>query len=334
VTLFSRIRVARNLDGYPFANRLSTQRQRDLARVVLDKSSGSHIWDDLQPIPVEEMDFTELEFLVERKLIQPGLLERTSHFSVLASPDDRLSITINEDDHLRFQLLKSGDDAPEDGWGLLEELVQAGSRVFDYSRSEQLGFLTASPNFVGTGMRGTVTLHLPALAYSGRLRRMEEQIRPQSVTLRPVYGGWDTAYGDLFEISNTVTLGISEAVILKKLRTVTDNLVEEELRVRARILREYPYQLEDRIRRALGVLTHSRLLSQEEFLDLFSSLLLGMDVGILQYEGETAELHSMWVTSGYVHRKQALKRRGDNLRINAERSRWAAEKLRKVRLAG
>jgi protein arginine kinase len=279
VVLSCRVRLARNVAGFPFANRATeTQCQEllNLTRPVLLQSEVSEgmIWVDLNKSTPRDR-----RLLFERHLISRNLSESELRRAVAVSGDESLSIMVNEEDHLRMQVLAPGFQLKKifDRINSVDDAIE--SRL-SYSFSPRWGYLTACPTNVGTGIRFSVMMHLPAMKMTNEIERVRRAARDLHLAVRGYHGEGSESAGDFYQISNQVTLGRSEQEILDEFETlIVPRIIEYEQQSRVALLERNGTLLDDRIFRALGVLRNSRLLGTEEAMKLLSRVRLGAHMG-------------------------------------------------------
>src|SRR5699024_525125 len=283
IVLSSRIRLARNFAQYTFpilANESDLQYISDFIRREYEHQSFQD-YQDFAFIPIQDLTPVERRVLVEKHLISPHLAEKNHVSAVLISKNEQVSIMVNEEDHLRIQLYYPGFQLNKalqkvfdlDDW--LEEKI-------DYAFDEERGYLTGCPTNVGTGMRASVMMHLPALSWTQRISRMIPAINHLGLVVRGIYGEGSQATGNVFQISNQITLGKSEEDIVEDLQSVVRELIEHERTARKHIMAQSPTRLEDRIYRSYGVLTCSRIIESKEAAKCLSDVRLGIDSGIIE----------------------------------------------------
>lgn len=277
VVLCSRIRLARNFAPYPFplkATEESSQKVLDIMKDFCQKHESYRF------LSLGELSPLQKRVLVEKHLISPEHAQGDGKYKGLVLDDEAtVSIMVNEEDHLRLQCFAPGMDLMGlwDKADKLDDLIEADN---EYAFDEQYGYLTCCPTNLGNGLRGSVMMHLPALSLSGQLGVLN-QLGNIGMTVRGLYGEGSEAIGDLYQISNQLTLGQSENDILTNLYGVNQQLIREERNARDYLLEHNRVQLEDRCWRALGTLTHARYLSSREALSLISLVRLGVAVGII-----------------------------------------------------
>jgi len=280
IVISSRVRLARNVANYPFQSRLSPEQRVELVELLRDSLTSLLDPGQYQYLDLEELSDLDRALLVERHLISRAHAEAEGPRGVVFSHDEVVSVMTLEEDHLRMQVIRSGEDLVG-AWKVLDELDTRISEEVEYAYSARLGYLTACPTNVGTGMRASVMLHLPAVVMTGELEKVFRAVLKINLAVRGLYGEGTQATGDFYQISNQVTLGVSEAEILERLTSVVPQIVLYERRARQALLRESRASLEDRIWRAYGLLTHARQMSSEEALHLLSALRMGIHMEIV-----------------------------------------------------
>jgi protein arginine kinase len=292
VVLSSRVRLARNLASLPFSSKASRRERSGLVERCREVIAGANlapsmVWVDLHACPT--LDRT---LMVERHLISKQHAKGKAHGGSPASedpravafsaPDERLAIMINEEDHLRLQVIRSGLSLAQ-AWeeiDVVDDRLEAG---LDFAFHPTLGFLTACPTNVGTGLRMSVMLHLPGLRLTGEFDKVKRAAADMSLAVRGFYGEGSDALGDLYQISNQTTLGRSEAQILAELeREILPKVVDYERTSRQQLSTKHRLGLEDQVHRALGALRYARLLATEEAMQLLSLARLGVLLGLVQ----------------------------------------------------
>ncbi|SDI06006.1 protein arginine kinase [Alteribacillus persepolensis] len=283
IVLSTRIRLARNLEHYPFPIVASDESANTMLHYTskeLTKDSYPQMG-SLELLKMNELSPNQKRVLVEKHLISPHLAEKSLHGAVLLSDDESVSIMLNEEDHIRLQCLFRGFQLNEslvlsnglDDW--IEEKVT-------YAFDEKRGFLTSCPTNVGTGMRASVMMHLPALVMTQQLNRILPAINQLGLVVRGIYGEGSEALGNLFQISNQMTLGKSEEDIVEDLRGVVMQLIQQERYARDEIMRTSKIQLEDKVFRSFGLLTNSRIMESKEAAERLSDVRLGIDLDLIQ----------------------------------------------------
>ncbi len=284
IVISSRVRIARNLANLPFPHLLSSEQAEQVicaVEAVINKCSLQEKVGVLELTRMSELTPVERQILVEKHLISPDLLENFQKKAVAIRDDEALSVMVNEEDHLRLQCLLPGLQLGE-AWELVNRFDDDLEAGLDYAFDEQLGYLTACPTNVGTGMRASVMLHLPGLVMVNQIRGVLSTVAKLGLAVRGLYGEGTEASGNLFQLSNQITLGQTEEDIITNLVSVTRQLLNQERATREALRKERREQLEDRVGRAYGLLKHARLMSSEEVVRLLSDLRLGIDMGFIK----------------------------------------------------
>ncbi len=230
-------------------------------------------------VAVNELSDLEKQILVERHLISRELSGSSQGSGVVISRDQTFSVMVNEEDHLRIQVLRAGFQLKK-AWNAINELDTALESRLDFAFSPGLGYLTACPTNLGTGLRGSAMMHLPALVIAGQMEKVVRAVNQLGMVVRGLFGEGSDASGSIFQISNQTTLGESEEEIIKRLGNVLQSIVEHELNARAKPLEADAGKVFDKIGRAYGILQNSHLLSSSEAMNLLSLIRLGVDVGV------------------------------------------------------
>ncbi len=276
----SRVRLARNLHDTTFPGWASKEvHDRVWNEVVL---AFDHIQDgeDFLHWRMDELDSLERELLFERHLISAELAERKVGGGLFVSPDECRGVMVNEEDHIRLQSLQPGLKLQK-AWEEAERLDDELEQSLTYAFSSKLGYLTACPSNVGTGMRASVMLHLPGLILTEEINPVVNAVSKIGLTVRGLWGEGSEASGHMFQISNQITLGKTELEIISTLDQIVLEVIEHEKNARLRLMETQKLRLHDHIGRAYGILAHAALMSSGEALDLLSGLRLGVDMGLL-----------------------------------------------------
>lgn len=276
----TRIRFARNFSGFPFPSKMNDACAGDLVQLVAE---GLKRIDPYQykRYDIGKLSESEASLMQEQYLISPALLKRVNGGAAFVSLDGAVSIMVNEEDHLREQYICKGFDLYK-AYERLSALDDGLSSVFDFAFDEKLGYLTACPSNLGTGMRASVMLFLPALSKSADLKRYIRELRRRGMTLRGAFGEGSSAEGYLYQVSNERTLGWSEQEILEQVTEVALWLCELEKAERQRLIETEETELRDRCLRAYGALTNCAILSLDEFLCKVADVRVGILFGFLK----------------------------------------------------
>ncbi|MDQ7793384.1 MAG: protein arginine kinase [bacterium] len=278
-----RVRLARNVRDLPFPHLMSKEQAGELLGRLKQALSnrGARSPDHRMTLyRLRELSPLDRQVLVEKHLISPQHARNVEKGAVLLRGDEAVSVLVNEEDHLRIQCLYPALQLDE-AWRLGGNVDDLLERHLDYAFRPDRGYLTACPTNVGTGLRASVMLHLPALVITNQAGRLNSSIVKLGFMVRGIFGEGTEALGNIFQFSNQITLGRSEAEIIDNLRTVTEQIVEQERSARETLLKETRGYLEDKVWRAYGILTNARLLSSAEAIQLLSEVRLGRDLGFL-----------------------------------------------------
>ena len=275
VVVSTRVRLARNLKDYPFAPRL-------------DETGANEIIAKVRAVPefagLEYTDFAELSpavahSLAERHIVSAEFASVKSPHGLLADAERGLYVMLCEEDHVRLQCLVAGEALTE-AYETVAGAESAMDKALDIAYSEKLGYLTHCPTNLGTGMRASVMLFLPAISAAGGVASLQNQLTKLGLTVRGMSGEGSSADGCLYQVSNQITLGVSEEETLKKLSAVVDSIVRRERELRSGIEGEEFLRLRDRVRRAMGVMRYAELIDTKEMFELYSKVRLGAAMGM------------------------------------------------------
>ena len=279
VVFRTRIRLARNIKNKPFPGN-SEKKDNEIIVEKLEEITPK-LGYGLNITRLSKLDNLTRLSLIEKHLISPEFaLDKKQTGAIIINEEENICIMVNEEDHLRIQVLSSGLEL-EHSMALAREIDEKISSLINYAFSPKYGFLTACPTNVGTGMRGSIMVHLPALTLTGNTKKVLEAINNFGMNVRGVYGEGSKSQGDIYQISNKQSLGITEEEIIKNLKAIAEKITEQE-RLARNYLGKNRIELEDRVYRAYGTLANARLLSSEEAKDLLSSVKLGTDMGIIK----------------------------------------------------
>jgi len=284
IVISSRIRLARNLADFPFISRTTeadrTQIEKTLHSQIDSLQESSKLAAGTLYFNVEDLEEVDRQFLVERQLVSRELADSEGARAAVIDPAERFSVMINEEDHLRFQVMHSGLDLAST-WRQINELDDLIEEQVTYAFSDKLGYLTACPTNVGTGVRVSVMLHLPALVITRQIEKVFKSLQKINLAVRGLYGEGSTAMGDFYQISNQITLGMTEEELTKKVADVVPVLIDYERQAREFLVRESHETLHDRVSRAYGILRTAQTISSEETMHLLSSVRMGINLGLI-----------------------------------------------------
>lgn len=284
IILSSRIRLARNLRNYKFPTLFSNDDASEIIDNIqrLLQQGAFKDYGPMELLLVDELKSLQKRVLVEKHLISPQLTEHESHGAVILSDSEDISIMINEEDHIRIQCLYPGLQIKEalEKANSIDNILEA---EVDFAFDENLGYLTSCPTNVGTGLRASVMLHLPALILTRQMNRIIPAINQLGLVVRGIYGEGSEALGNIFQISNQITLGKSEADIVGDLTSVVQQIIAQERSAREALVKTSNIQLEDKVFRSLGILANSRIIETKEATECLSDVRLGIDTGYIKH---------------------------------------------------
>jgi len=281
IVISSRIRLARNVSGYPFISKATEQDRHRVEETVYRAVKNVHENDELFEVDLESLSPIERQFLVERQLISREIAENAGPRAVYIANDESYSIMVNEEDHLRMQAVTSGLNLNK-VWERINSLDDHLEAYIPYAFSEELGYLTACPTNVGTGMRVSVMLHLPAVSISQEIDKVFRGLQKLNLAVRGIYGEGSQALGEFYQISNQVTLGRSETELIQQVQEIVERIVQYERKAREAILKTDEELLLDKASRALGVLQTARSMTSDEAMLLLSTLRLAVNLKLLE----------------------------------------------------
>lgn len=277
VVISSRVRLARNLADFPFKDKA---KQEDLEQILKKiKEIVPSIGYGLKYIELRNIDNITKLTLIENHLISPEFATNKNG-AILINDEENICIMINEEDHIRIQVFSSGQEL-EELLNLAIEIDEKIDGLVTYATNEKYGYLTSCPTNVGTGLRASVMVHLPALTLTGNIEKVLNVVNNFGMNIRGVYGEGTQGKGNIYQISNNQSLGLIEKEIIKNIKTITEKVIEQE-RLARKYLTKRQIDLEDRVYRAYGILANAMKLSSEECRKLLSDVKLGTDLGIIK----------------------------------------------------
>ena len=287
IVISSRIRLARNFDGVLFTNRndmSSLEKVNSISRSLLKplKDVDGHQYSNIN---LEQLSERDRAILVEKHLMSPALEEKLPYRNLVVSDDASIVIMVNEEDHLRIQSMASGLQLQQ-AYNRAVKIDKAIESKHPYAFDERFGYLTACPTNVGTGLRASVMLHLPALTISGKITRLIRSIIQLGYSVRGLYGEGSEALGNIYQISNQRTMGTSEKDTIEQLTKIVEGIIAEERKSRQSLLHNDKEGLEDVLWRSYGVLQNARRVNGKEALTKLSDIQLGVDLNILPQWGK------------------------------------------------
>jgi protein arginine kinase len=279
LVLSSRIRLARNLRSVPFTHRARDEQLQGVLMSVAGAAQRGPSFAGCLVLRMGELSPLDRQVLVERHLVSHELGDGARPRGIVVAPEERLSLMINEEDHLRLQSIAPGFQLAE-AWAAADRADDELDQSLDYAFSEEIGYLTACPTNAGTGLRASVLIHLPALVLLDEIQRVLKSITQVGLNVRGLYGEHSDVMGNLFQVSNQTTLGRSERDSIEILERVTRQIIETEEQARERMVRDARVQIEDKVWRAYGTLRHCRTIHSREVINLCSAVRLGVALGV------------------------------------------------------
>jgi len=340
IIVSSRVRLARNLRGERFPDWASEQERVDVLRRVGAAAVQAAEHPDAKVIPIAQVDGVRMETMLERSIISRDLVDRGAGAGVVYGGIRALSVMINEEDHIRIQAFSPGL-ALSRAWEIADAFDTRLEKLVPYAFSDRLGYLTACPSNIGTGMRASVMVHLPGLRVSGELEAVIRGLERLRFTVRGIGGEGSAASGHRFQISNQGTLGLEERAVIASLERVAVEVARHEGLARKRALRDMPVVVKDCVARALAILQHAHLIQADEALDYLSAVRMGVEMGMIQdADPDRLEMLELMVQPGHLQNyvkeeldpEQRDMRRADMLRERLNLwtvNEWLVRKARK-----
>lgn len=334
IVISSRVRLARNLTDFPFIARATDSDREQIEQILhariealqaAGKLPSAAPTDELHYVDVGGLEEIDRQFLVERQLISREHADAEGARAVVIDGGERFSVMINEEDHLRIQVMHSGLDL-EAAWREINEIDDLLEEQVTYAYNDRLGYLTACPTNVGTGIRVSVMLHLPALVITRQIDKVFRSLQKINLAVRGLYGEGSQAMGDFYQISNQVTLGMTEEELLSKVADVVPVLLEYERQARDFLIRESQETLHDRVSRAYGILRTAQTISSEETLHLLSSVRMGVNLGLIG-DVEIPTVNKLFVHTQPAHLQKLAGMELDQSDRNIERASYLRRHL-------
>jgi protein arginine kinase len=323
IVISSRIRLARNLDKFPFPHWANKKQGEEIIQAVAAAVAKIDYLKNTTAFTLADMDSVDRQFLVERHLMSHEHTQKTNNKAVIIDDEEILSIMVNEEDHLRIQVMQSGFNLYE-AWNAINRIDDSLAKELSFSFLAEWGYLTACPTNTGTGLRGSVMLHLPALVMTRQINKVLAAIAKLSFTTRGLYGEGTQASGNFFQISNQVSLGLSETEIIENINGLIRQIIEQENYARQSILAQNRAMLEDRINRSLGILKSAYIISSQETIELLSMVRLGSDLGIVNKLIDRRTINELFIIIQPAHLQKI-----ENKKLNSqERDAKRAEIIR------
>jgi protein arginine kinase len=329
VVVSTRIRLARNVVNYPFTNRATSHQKAEIATRAKDALTKAELPYRLDVVDVATLNPLDRQFLVERQLISRELATVLDGPRCVAFDEkESVSIMVNEEDHLRLQVLRSGFSLDE-AWQDIDRVDDAIESRLTYAFHGQFGYLTACPTNVGTGMRASVMLHLPALGLTKQIDKVFKALQKINLAVRGLHGEGSRAFGDLYQISNQVTLGKSEPKVLNEIREVIQTILQYERQARNALVKERKQAEQDRVARAIGTLGSATMITSEETMELLSAVRLGIHLNLIDDLPATT-VNQLFIHTQAAHLQKLMGQPLDGEERNAARAKYLRSKLREL----
>ncbi|MCX5678358.1 MAG: protein arginine kinase [Candidatus Omnitrophica bacterium] len=281
IVMSSRTRLARNIEKAPFSNHANPKQLEDVLNQVKDAALSVNFLKNATFFRLKDLSEVDRLFLVERHLMSPEHARDAEYKGLIVDPKEIVSIMINEEDHLRIQILQSGLNLME-CWRITDELDTELSKRLPYAYSPKWGYLTACPTNSGTGLRGSVMLHLPALVFAGQINKILQAIGKLGLNIRGFYGEGTEATGNIFQVSNQASMGMTEEDLIDSINKIINQTVYREEMTRKSLILKSKDALTDRVSRAYGTLKSAHIISSNETITLLSAIRLGIDLGVVK----------------------------------------------------
>lgn len=296
ISVSTRIRIARNINKLPFPHKMTKEQIVDFTKQVKEVFKDKEFsFGKLTFINCNDA-IKELPSMVERHIISPDFAANYENKAMLLSQDETVSIMLCEEDHIRIQVI-FGDENLNKALDIAKEVETVLLENLDIAANQDLGFLTTCPTNLGTGLRASVMLHLPALASFKTISSLADSISKIGFTIRGLYGEGSKAEGALYQISNQVTLGISEIDAINNLKNIVNQIIEREQKAREELDKNI---LEDTVFRAFALLKGARILSSSELSKLISNIKLGVSMGIINNIPKSLPIELLITTKPYM----------------------------------
>jgi len=327
IVISSRIRLARNLADFPFISRATVQDRTRIEKILRERILAIVAESELLYVNLSQLEKVDRQFLVERHLISREHAEGQGARAVAIDRQEKFSLMINEEDHLRIQAMQSGLDLGG-VWERINRIDDLIEEKVTYAFHERLGYLTACPTNVGTGMRVSVMLHLPALVITRQIDKVFRSLQKISLAVRGLYGEGSQAMGDFYQISNQVTLGLTESELVRRVSDIVPVIIDYERQARDFLVKESHENLHDRVSRAYGILRTAQTISSEETMHLLSSVRMGVNLGLIRGLN-IPTINELFIRTQPAHLQKLTGGELDTADRNIERARYLRRYLNK-----
>jgi protein arginine kinase len=331
IVISSRIRLARNIAGYPFLQKLTEEQRKEIVEMAGEAVENCDLIKNASYLHYASLTELDLQFLLERHLISREHAADRSEKAVAITADEAISVMVLEEDHLRIQAFHAGFDLLA-CWKTINQLDDELEEKLNYSFSPTLGFLTACPTNVGTGIRASCMLHLPSLVLTKQVHKVLQALAKLNLAARGLYGEGTQATGNFFQFSNQLTLGQNENEIIDNLVSVIRQVIEHEKEARKYLREKKTARIEDQIWRAVGTLKSARLISSAEATQFLSLMQLGIQMGLVKTELTQQDLNGIFLLIQPAHLQKLAKKELDSPERDAYRADLIRGKLKLLSL--
>ena len=306
----SRIRLARNIKKYPFSIKIDDEKSREMIEDVINsiKNDYMSIGDEFEYIDLNKQEQEDSLVMVERHEISPEMLKLERPRGILLKNDESIDIMINEEDHIRIQVVYAGKNIDK-AWDMADKIDDLIEESVEYAYDRRFGYLTSCPSNTGTGLRASYIMHLPFLESTGNIRELATHLSKMGMTIRGIYGEGSESFGSIYQISNQTTLGKSEKEIIDSLKTVGENIRDNETKTYEYILSRSKNKIEDDIYRSYGLLKYSRSMTMKEAMNLLSAVRVGYNRRLLTKDRPEKNIYNimMDIEPGNIGKKYGAK---------------------------
>lgn len=281
ITISTRVRIARNVEGHLYFERASESQREETLKTVMSAVKRSKFFKKALFFRMKDLSSLDRKFLVERHLMSREHMNNATSKGLVIEEKEMVSAMLNEEDHVRLQVIQSGFNIME-AWRIVDDIDTDLGNYISFDYSNRFGYLTSCPTNTGTGLRASVMLHLSALVMTGQIDNVFDGISKLGLTIRGFYGEGTEALGDFFQVSNQVAMGHSEMDILDNLERITSKIISREEETRENLISTKKEEISDRIHRSSGTLKSARIITSEETVKLLSAIRLGIDLGVIK----------------------------------------------------
>lgn len=328
IVISSRIRLARNLDKIPFPHWANKKQGEEILETIKTALQRGGYLNNVLLLEIKDLDNIDKQFLIERHLMSYEHAKTANHKAVVIDEQGILAIMINEEDHLRMQVMQSGFNLCE-AWNIINRIDDTLAKELSFAFSMDWGYLTACPTNTGTGMRGSVMLHLPALVMTRQINRVLAAIAKLQFTTRGFYGEGTEASGNFFQISNQVCLGHNEEEMISNINGLIRQIIEQEEQARQVLLTQNLAMVEDRIWRGFGTLRSAHIISSQETIELLSLVRLGSDLKIIK-DMDRRVINELFILTQPAHLQKLEGKRLSSQERDLKRAELIRNKLKVV----